>query len=326
MASPRARSKPRHVSRFARARRIRRAQPRPVDGPAGVGLRHLPRPPRLRGVPPPLQQLHPRRRSVRAAPRPRAPRRAPHLRRKQTPRPRRVRQRVFPRLRRTLTRRRGSARAHRTRPGSPHGRPPRRTPQLRRRRLRRRFLPPARLNLHLSLILHSIDARPGRRPHARRPPPCRFPGCSFLPCGVGARPPPRRARSEPRGARFVFRRLGDRRDVDAFPSRRRARALAGASGRLARGARSVSSGNVGIAWCARVRGRAGVGDGAGGGGGYRRASSRERREQGRRGAGDEASVREKTGVERAPHRGAQGEMMGGGEGNGGGRVVGREWW
>ena len=69
-----------------------------------------------------------------------------------------------------------------------------------------------------------------------------------------------------------------------------------------------------------------MGDGAGGGGGYRRASSRERREQGRRGAGDEASVREKTGVERAPHRGAQGEMMGGGEGNGGGRVVGREWW
>ena len=37
----------------------------------------------------------------------RAPRRAPHLRRKQTPHPRRVRQRVFPRLRRTLTRRRG---------------------------------------------------------------------------------------------------------------------------------------------------------------------------------------------------------------------------
>ena len=74
---------------------------------------------------------------------PARPRRAPHLRRKQTPRPRRVRQRVFPRLRRTLTRRRGSARAHRTRPGSPHGRPPRRTPQLRRRRLRRRFLPPA---------------------------------------------------------------------------------------------------------------------------------------------------------------------------------------
>ena len=80
---------------IARARRIRRAQPRPVDGPAGVGLRHLPRPPRLRGVPPPLQQLHPRRRSIRAAPRPRAPRRAPHLRHAEAalPHPRRVRQR-----------------------------------------------------------------------------------------------------------------------------------------------------------------------------------------------------------------------------------------